>query len=217
MLRRLNVGILAIFALLIIGCGAADVPPPQPTPALETPSAQETLPPTEEPTVEEPTMEGPTEAAPGEPLPTPRDPDAAGAQDGDTVTVHYTGRLPDGEVFDSSEGGEPLEFTLGEGQLIPGFEQGVRGMEAGQTATLNIPAEEGYGPRREDLVFEMPLDELPPDLELEVGMQVQVGDPGGPPTIFTVVDLTDTTVTLDANHRLAGEDLVFDIEVVEVN
>ncbi len=209
MVRRLSFGILAIFTLLIIGCGTADVPPTEPTPSLATPSAQETLPPQEEPTA----------AVPGEPSPEPTDQNASsgGAQDGDTVRVHYTGRLPDGEVFDSSEGGEPLEFTLGQGQLIPGFEEGVRGMEAGQTATLNIPAEEAYGPRREELVVEMPRDELPPDLDLEVGMQVQGGDPGGPPTIFTVVDLTDTTVTLDANHRLAGEDLVFDIEVVEVN
>jgi peptidylprolyl isomerase len=206
MLRRLGFGIFAIFALLIIGCGAADVPPQEPTPALETPAAEATLPP----------LDQPTEVAPGQPLP-PTDPDAAGARDGDTVRVHYTGRLQDGTVFDSSEGQEPLQFTLGQGQLIPGFEQGVLGLEAGESTTLNIPAEEAYGPHRPDLVVDMPRDTVPPDMELEVGMVVQVSGPDGGVTEATVVELTDTTVTLDANHFLAGQDLIFDIEVVEVN
>jgi FKBP-type peptidyl-prolyl cis-trans isomerase 2 len=140
-----------------------------------------------------------------------------GAKPGDTVTVHYTGRLEDGTVFDSSEGKDPLEFTIGEGQIIPGFEQGVLGMEPGQSKTVNIPAEDAYGPYDPELVTEVERNQFPPDLELEVGMQVQGSQPDGRVAIFTVKELSDTTVTLDANHRLAGKDLIFDIEMVRVN
>jgi peptidylprolyl isomerase len=133
------------------------------------------------------------------------------------VTVHYTGRLEDGTVFDSSEGKAPLEFTIGQGRVIPGFEQGVLGMEPGQSKTVNISADDAYGPYDPELVTEVERSQFPPDLELEVGMQLQGNQPDGRVAIFTVKDLTDTTVTLDANHRLAGEDLIFDIEMVEVD
>jgi FKBP-type peptidyl-prolyl cis-trans isomerase 2 len=141
----------------------------------------------------------------------------AGAKQGDTVTVHYTGRLKDGTVFDSSEGKEPLEFIIGEGQLIPGFEQGVLGMKPGQSKTVNIPSAEAYGPYKPELVTEVERSKFPADLELEVGMQVQRSEPDGRIAIFTIKGLTNTMVTLDANHRLAGKDLIFDIEMVEVN
>jgi peptidylprolyl isomerase len=120
-------------------------------------------------------------------------------------------------VFDSSEGKDSLEFTIGEGQLIPGFEQGVLGMEPGQSKMVNISSEDAYGPYNPELVTEVGRSEFPPDLELEVGMQVQGSQPDGRVAVFTVKDLTDTTVTLDANHRLAGKDLIFDIEMVSVN
>jgi peptidylprolyl isomerase len=120
-------------------------------------------------------------------------------------------------VFDSSKGKDPLEFTIGGGQLIPGFEQGVLGMEPGQSKTVNIPAEDAYGPYDPELVTEVERSRFPADLELAVGMQVQGSQSDGRVAIFTVKGLTNTTVTLDANHRLAGKDLIFDVEMVKVN
>jgi FKBP-type peptidyl-prolyl cis-trans isomerase 2 len=138
------------------------------------------------------------------------------AKDGDTVKVHYTGTLKDGSVFDTSAEREPLEFKLGEGQLIPGFEKAVIGMEEGDSTTVDIPVEEAYGEAREDLIINVPKDQLPDDVEPEVGMQLQVNQPDGQPVPVRVAEISDDELTLDANHPLAGKDLSFEIEVVEI-
>ena len=140
----------------------------------------------------------------------------AQAKIGDKVKVHYTGKLEDGSVFDSSEGGEPLEFTLGQGQVIPGFDQGVVGMAPGESRTLNIPVDQAYGPHRPDGVFEIDRSELPPDIPLQVGMQLQGNRQRGGPADVTVVEFDDHKVKMDANHPLAGKDLTFEIQLVEI-
>jgi peptidylprolyl isomerase len=140
----------------------------------------------------------------------------ASAKNGDTVKVHYTGKLTNGTVFDSSEGGEPLEFTLGQGQLIPGFEQGVIGMKAGESKTITIPADQAYGERRDDMVMEIDRTELPADIDPEVGMQLQSIQPDGSIMVVTIVEVSETKVKLDANNQLAGQTLVFDIKLVEI-
>ena len=140
----------------------------------------------------------------------------AQAQQGSRVKVHYTGKLDDGSVFDSSVGGEPLEFTIGQGQMIPGFEQGVVGMELGEARTVIIAADQAYGIHRPDGVFEIDRAEIPMAIPLEVGMQLQATGPGGRPAHMTVVELSEDRVKLDANHPLAGKDLTFDIELVEL-
>ncbi|SHK68446.1 FKBP-type peptidyl-prolyl cis-trans isomerase [Rhodothermus profundi] len=141
----------------------------------------------------------------------------AQAKAGDHVKVHYTGRLQDGTIFDSSRDREPLEFTLGEGEVIPGFEQAVIGMEPGETKTVTIAAEDAYGPRREDLLIEVGRDQVAPDLELAVGQQLQLRLQDGRVIPVTVAALTDETVTIDANHPLAGEDLTFEIELIAID
>lgn len=139
-------------------------------------------------------------------------------KDGDTVKVHYTGKLNDGSVFDSSQDREPLEFTLGEGQLIPGFENAVTGMEQGDSTTVNIPTDEAYGERRDDLELEVAKNELPDNIEPEVGMQLQMQQQeSGQAVPVQITKVEDDKVTLDANHPLAGKDLTFDIELVEVS
>lgn len=138
------------------------------------------------------------------------------AKDGDTVKVHYTGTLENGEIFDTSKEKEPLEFTLGQGQLIPGFEKAVIGLNVGDTTTINIPSAEAYGEVRDDLVINVPKDQLPGDVEPQVGMQLQVNQPDGQPIPVRVTDITETELQLDANHPLAGKDLVFEIELVNV-
>ncbi len=140
----------------------------------------------------------------------------ASAKTGDTVKVHYTGKLTDGTIFDSSEDGEPLEFTLGQGQLIPGFEQGVIGMKAGESKTITIPPDQAYGERRDDMVMEIDRTELPAEIEPEVGMQLQSIQPDGSIMVVTIVEVSETKVKLDANHQLAGQTLVFDITLVEI-
>lgn len=139
-------------------------------------------------------------------------------KDGNTVKVHYTGKLTeDGTVFDSSEDREPLEFTLGEGQLIPGFEEAVIGMEEGDDTTVEIASEDAYGDRREDLELEVAKDDLPNEVDPQVGMQLQMQqqeDGRAIPVQITAVE--DDYVKLDANHPLAGKDLTFDIELVEL-
>ena len=135
---------------------------------------------------------------------------------GDTVKVHYTGKLDDGSVFDSSVEGDPLEFTLGSGQIIPGFDEAVNGMAVGEKNVVKIPAEKAYGPRREDMTAEVPRGDLPPDIELAVGMQLQASQQDGREMVVTVIQVEDESVTLDANHPLAGKDLIFDIELLEV-
>lgn len=137
-------------------------------------------------------------------------------EDGNTVKVHYTGTLKDGSVFDSSAEREPLEFKLGEGQLIPGFEKAVIGLEEGDKTNVDIPVEEAYGEAREELVINVPKDQLPDDVEPEIGMQLQVNQPDGQPVPVRIAEISDDELTLDANHPLAGKDLSFEIELVEI-
>lgn len=139
----------------------------------------------------------------------------AAAKAGDTVRVHYTGRLEDGEVFDSSQGRQPIEFQLGSGQVIAGFESAVTGMEPGQSRTVTIPANEAYGPHRDENVVSVPRTQFPDDIEPSVGQQLQMSQ-GGQVYRVTVTDVGDETVSLDANHPLAGRDLTFELELVEI-
>jgi FKBP-type peptidyl-prolyl cis-trans isomerase 2 len=138
------------------------------------------------------------------------------ATNGNKVRVHYTGRLDDGTVFDSSRGGEPLEFTIGEHHMIPGFEQGVIGMEPGQTKTVLIPPEQAYGPHNPEKVIEVARSQLPTGMPLEIGMRLQGSPPGRRPVEFTVVGVTESVVTLDGNHPMAGKNLTFDIQLQEI-
>ncbi len=138
------------------------------------------------------------------------------AREGDTVKVHYTGRLEDGTVFDTSRERAPLEFTIGEGQVIPGFEQAVVGMEPGDTKTTTVPPEQAYGPRREDMTLEVDRSQFPEDLEPRPGQHLQIRQPDGRAIIVTVSDISESTVTLDANHPLAGHPLTFDIQLVDI-
>lgn len=140
-------------------------------------------------------------------------------KEGDTVKVHYTGKLGDGSVFDTSrERNEPLEFTLGQGQLIPGFEKAVEGMNVGDSTTVDIPSGEAYGERRDDLELEVSRNELPDNIEPEVGMQLQMQQQqNGKAIPVQITEVSDEKVTLDANHPLAGKDLTFDIELVEIS
>jgi FKBP-type peptidyl-prolyl cis-trans isomerase 2 len=140
----------------------------------------------------------------------------AEASDGDTMKVHHGGKLDDGTVFDSSRERDPIEFTINEGEVIPGFEEAVRGMEVGETKTVEVQAGEGYGPRREDAVFEVQREQVPGEIDPEVGMQLQVQGQDGRPFAARVAEVSDESVTLDANHPLAGETLSFDPEPVEM-
>ncbi len=133
---------------------------------------------------------------------------------GDSVKVHYTGTLINGTVFDTSIGREPLEFTIGQGQLISGFEQAVIGMKVGESKTVNIPAAQAYGLYRDDFVFTVELSQLPDDIE--VGQQLDMTQADGSVVVVIVIDISETLATLDANHRLAGENLIFEIELVEI-
>ena len=139
------------------------------------------------------------------------------AKKGDFVKVHYTGKLEDGTIFDSSRGKDPLGFTLGEGKLIPAFEAAVVGMNPGDSTTTTIPAEQAYGPHREEAVIEVERQHLPEDIDPQVGQKLQMQQEGGQPIVVAVTAVTDKTVTLDANHDLAGKDLTFDIELVEIS
>ena len=136
------------------------------------------------------------------------------AKDGNTVKVHYTGTLEDGTVFDTSVEREPLEFTLGEGTLIPGFEEALKGMQVGQSKTVTIPAEDAYGPHIDDLVLVIERDQLPEDLDPKVGQQLQIQQTSGETTVVLVTDVSETTITVDANYPLAGKDLIFEIELI---
>ena len=132
------------------------------------------------------------------------------------VSVHYTGKLTDGEVFDSSQGRDPLTFTVGAGQLIKGFEDGVMGMKVNETKTVNIKAEEAYGPVRDELIQVIEKSMLPQDLDPEVGQKLATQGSGGRQMVVSVVAVDDTTITIDGNHELAGKDLIFEIEVVSI-
>jgi peptidylprolyl isomerase len=134
---------------------------------------------------------------------------------GDTVRVHYVGTLDNGDRFDASVGGDPLEFTLGSGQVIPGFEQAIAGMELGETKQVRIPPEEAYGPYRDEMVLAVPREQLPGDVDLESGQQVKMQQ--GEYTFVAVVeDLSEEQVTFNANHPLAGEALNFDVKLMEI-
>ena len=137
-------------------------------------------------------------------------------KNGDKVRVHYHGKLTNGETFDSSEGREPLEFEVGAGMVIKGFDDGVTGMSVGEKKTVNIPVDNAYGPRNDEMVIEFPKERLPQDMQLEEGMPLMMSNGSGQQFQVIVVEVKDDIVVLDANHPLAGEDLVFDIELVEI-
>ena len=138
------------------------------------------------------------------------------AKNGDSVKIHYTGKLDDGTVFDSSEGRDPLDFTVGSGQVIPGFEEAVVGMSQGETKNITIPVDKAYGPRNDQLIMDVPRSQVPPDINPEVGQHLQMGGPNGEQVVVEIVDVTDENIKLDANPPLAGQNLTFDIELVEI-
>lgn len=138
-------------------------------------------------------------------------------ENGQKVKIHYTGTLDDGSQFDSSAGRDPLEFEMGAGMVIPGFEKGVEGMEVGEKKNIHIPAEEAYGERREDMVMQFERSQLPEDLEPAVGMGLQMQGPEGQPVPVTVTAVDEDNITIDANHQLAGQNLNFELELVEVD
>lgn len=138
------------------------------------------------------------------------------AKSGDTVKVHYTGTLQDGTVFDSSREREPLEFTLGEQQVIPGFETVITGMQVGESAKETIPAANAYGDRRDDMLLEVERSQFPEDVDPEIGMQLQIQVQDGRRLPVEIVSVDGDAITLDANHPLAGKDLVFEVELIEI-
>lgn len=135
---------------------------------------------------------------------------------GDKIKVHYHGKLTSGETFDSSAGREPLEFEVGSGMVIKGFDEGVTGMAVGDKKTINIPFDEAYGARNPDMVIDMPKDRFPADMELEPGLPLLMSDGQGQQFQVVVTEIKESSVMLDANHPLAGKDLVFDLELVEI-
>jgi peptidylprolyl isomerase len=138
------------------------------------------------------------------------------AKSGDSVKVHYTGTLEDGTQFDSSAGVDPLEFTLGGGQVIAGFDEAITGMAPGEKKNVIIPAEKAYGQRNEEMVINAPRDEVPEGITPEVGQRLQLAGPNNQPIMVEVTDVTDEHIQLDANPPLAGKDLTFDLELVEI-
>jgi len=141
------------------------------------------------------------------------------AESGNTVSVHYTGKLTDGDVFDTSrqEGRDPLEFVLGSGTVIPGFDTAITGMTVGESKIITIPVDLAYGPRRDELVLAANRSELPPDFEPSIGDTLMMqGGEDEPPVPVTIVAMDESTVSLDANHRLAGKDLVFELELLAI-
>lgn len=139
------------------------------------------------------------------------------ANEGDKVKVHYHGKLRSGETFDSSQGREPLEFTVGSGQVIKGFDEGVKGMQIGDKKTVEINAEDAYGKHESGNVIEFPKDQFPPDMKAEKGLQLMLSNENGQQFPVVIVEVKDDVVVLDANHPLAGQDLIFDIEMVEIS
>ncbi len=138
------------------------------------------------------------------------------AKKGDKVKVHYHGRLNDGTTFDSSQGRQPLEFEVGSGMVIKGFDDGVTGMSIGDKKTISIPAEDAYGQRQDEMVIEFPLNNFPPDITPEVGMTLNMHSENGQELPVVITNINEETITLDANHPLAGKDLIFDIELVDL-
>jgi len=139
------------------------------------------------------------------------------AKKGDVVKVHYKGKLNSGEQFDSSEGREPLEFTVGAGQMIPGFDAAIPGMVVGEKKTIVIAPENAYGKKNEEAIIEFPISNIPPDMKLEPGMKLQLRNEAGHPIPVIVTEVKEEVVILDANHELAGKELIFDIELVEIS
>ncbi|MGD8624818.1 MAG: peptidylprolyl isomerase [Anaerolineae bacterium] len=140
----------------------------------------------------------------------------AKAKIGDKVRVHYMGKLEDGTVFDTTTSREPISFTIGEGQVIPGFEQAVIGMEPGASMTAHVPADKAFGPHYAEMVGMIHPDQLPDEIEPQVGQQLQIPGEKGKPFVVNVTEVSESAITVDANHPLAGEDLVFDIRLVEI-
>lgn len=135
---------------------------------------------------------------------------------GDKVRVHYHGKLTDGSTFDSSEGRDPLEFEVGSGSVIVGFDIGVTGMQVGEKKTVSIPVEDAYGPKQDDMIMEFSRDRFPEDMVPEIGMQLNMSNGAGQNFPVVIREVEETTVLLDANHPLAGEELVFDLELIEI-
>lgn len=135
---------------------------------------------------------------------------------GDTIKVHYHGKLTDGSTFDSSEGREPLEFEVGSGMVIPGFDNGVIGLTVGEKRTIHIPVDEAYGAKREDLFMEFPKDRFPADITPEAGMVLSMSNGEGQQMPVVIAEVKEEVVILDANPPLAGQDLIFDLELVEI-
>ncbi len=135
---------------------------------------------------------------------------------GDTVLVHYTGKLSDGTIFDSSKDRDPLEFAVGSGQVIAGFDEALIGMTVGQSKLVDIPVDKAYGARNEEMVISAPLDQVPPGLDPELGMRLEMGGANGELIRVVVTEITDSHIILDANPPLAGMDLTFSIELVEI-
>lgn len=138
------------------------------------------------------------------------------AKQGDTVRIHYTGKLEDGTVFDTSEGREPIEFTIGQGQVIPGFEEGVTDMAEGEKKSISIEPENAYGPKRDDLIQDVPRTQFPEEAKVEEGAQFQARTQTGQTINLTVVDVKDEVVTVDGNHPLAGQTLNFDLKLEKI-
>ncbi len=138
------------------------------------------------------------------------------AKQGDTIKVHYTGKLEDDTVFDTSIKRDPLQFTIGEGKVIPGFEQAVVGMKPGESKTTKIPADKAYGPHRKEMVIVVERNQFPAHLKPKAGQQLQIRKKDGQATVVMVTDVSESSVTLDTNHPLAGKDLTFDIQLIEI-
>jgi len=138
------------------------------------------------------------------------------AEVGDLVSVHYTGKLTNGEVFDSSKERDPLEFTLGKKEMLVGFEEGVVGMKPGETKSVKLNPEQAFGDRREDLILEIPKDKFPQHITPSVGLQLNLSNSSGANMLVVITEVGDDSVTLDGNHPLAGQTLVFDIELIEI-
>lgn len=138
------------------------------------------------------------------------------AKRGDTVSVHYKGTLDDGTIFDSSEGGDPISFTIGGGEVIPGFETAIEGMSIGDEKTEKIESGNAYGPRRDELVFRVGREQLPDGSDVEVGDVLRIGFPDGSSAAVKVAEMDDASLTLDANHPLAGKDLTFELRLVSI-
>lgn len=139
------------------------------------------------------------------------------AKENDKVKVHYKGTLSNGEVFDTSEGRDPLEFTLGSGQVIPGFDKGIIGMQADESKTINIPMAEAYGEPRPELIQQVPKSQLPPEIKPEVGQRLVSQTPDGQQIPIIVTEVKEDSIVVDANHPLAGKDLTFEVTLVSIN